>query len=243
MTPEQTIVVVPSAASTSTFGSTLAALLVVIALTCVAIYFFGKHRKAKEQQRIQEEQRMSFEQLQSIVYEEVQDVCELALVRKNFSSVVSVDVDKKIPFLNVHMPGSSRKFLMDYSGTIVCGVDLKDGLKVMRDGAFNNKVKVILPPSKILDIYADVSSFNIRLQDAGLLASNISIEEQNAWVAADVAKEGRRAVQEGLLLRADDNARQLLLSRIGSRILPGSFDLEVVTLNAGNDVRQLTAPE
>ena len=186
---------------------------------------------------------MSFEQLQSIVYEEVQDVCELALVRKNFSSVVSVDVDKKIPFLNVHMPGSSRKFLMDYSGTIVCGFDLKDGLKVVRDGTFGNKVKVFMPQSKILDIYADVSSFNIRLQDAGLLASNISIEEQNAWVASDVAKEGRRAVQEGLLLRADDNARQLLLSKLNNRGLPGDFELEVVTLNAGNDVRQLNPPQ
>lgn len=243
MTPEHTVVVVPAAATTSSFGSTLAAMLVVVALTCVAIFFFMKHRKAKEQQRIQEEQRMSFEQLQSIIYEEIQDVCELTLVRENFTSTVSVDVDKKIPFLNVHMPGSSRKFLMDYSGTIVCGFDWND-VKVMRDGTFGNKVKIFLPSSKILDIYADVSSFNIHLQDAGLLASKITLEEQNAWVAEDVAKQGRRAVREdGLLLRADDNARKFLLSKLNSRGLPGNFDLDIVTLNAGNNVRQLTAPE
>ena len=241
MTPEQTVVVVPSA-STSTFGSTFAALLVVVALTLAAAYFFNKHRKAKEQQRIQEEQRMSFEQLQSIIYEEIQDVCEVALVRENFNSSVSVDVDKKIPFLNIHMPGSSRKFLMDYSGTIVCGFDWND-VKIMRDGTFGNKVKVILPPSKILDIYADVSSFNVHLQDAGLLASKITLEEQNAWVAEDVAKHGKRAVREGLLLRADDNARKKLLSKLNGRGLSGDFDLDIVTLNAGNNVRQLTAPE
>ena len=119
MTPEQTVVVVPSAATTSNFGSTLAAMIVVVAVTLAAAYFFNKHRKAKEQQRIQEEQRMSFEQLQSIIYEEIQDVCELALVREKFTSTVSVDDDKKIPFQNVHMPGTSRKFLMDYSGKIV----------------------------------------------------------------------------------------------------------------------------
>ena len=209
-------------------------MLVVVAVTCAAIYFFMKHRKVKQQQ-------MSFEQLQSVIYEEIQDVCELALVRENFSSVVSVDIDKKIPFLNVHMPGTSRKFLMDYSGTIVCGFDMS-GVKVVRDGTFGNKVKIFLPSSKILDIYADVSSFNIRLKDAGLLASNIKIEEQNAWVAEDVAEHGRRAVQEGLLLRADDNARKLLLSKLNGRGLNGSFDLEVVTLNAGN-VRQLNPPE
>ena len=218
---------------TQSFGSTLAVMLVVVAATCAAIYFFMKHRKIKEEQ-------MTFEQLQSIVYEEVQDVCELALVRKNFSSVISVDVDKKIPFLNVRMPGTSRKFLMDYSGTIVCGFDLND-VKVMRDGTLSNKVKVILPPSKILDIYADVNSFNVHLQDTGILASDIKIEEQNEWVASDVAEHGRRAVQEGLLLRADDNARKLLLSRINNRGLTGGFELEILTLN-NNDVRQLNPP-
>ncbi|MBR1647328.1 MAG: DUF4230 domain-containing protein [Selenomonadaceae bacterium] len=231
MTPEHTVVVVPQS---SNFGSTLASLLVVIVLTCAAIFFFMKHRKIKEEQ-------MTFEQLQSIIYEEVQDVYELALVRENFKSTVSVDVDKKIPFLNVHMPGTSRKFLMDYSGTIVCGFDLS-GVQVLRDGTFGNKVKVILPSSKILDIYADVNSFNIHLQDAGILASNIKIEEQNAWVAADVAKHGRQAVQEGLLLRADDNAQKLLLSRINNRGLNQSFDLEVLTLDSG-DVRQLNPPQ
>ena len=230
MTPEHTVVVVPQS---SNFGSTLAAMLVVIVLTCAAIFFFMKHRKIKEEQ-------MSFEQLQSIIYEEVQDVCELALVRENFKSTVSVDVDKKIPFLNVHMPGTSRKFLMDYSGTIVCGVDLRS-LKILRDG-LSNKVKVIIPPSKILDIYADVNSFNIHLQDAGLLASNIKIEEQNAWVAADVAKHGRQAVQEGLLLRADGNARQLLQSIIENRGLNRSFDIDILTLD-GENVRQLNPPQ
>ena len=231
MTPEHAVVVVPQS---SNFGSTLAAMLVVIVLTCVAIYFFTKHRKLKEQQ-------MTFEQVQSIIYEEVHDVCELALVRKNFTSIVSVDVDKKIPFLDVHMPGSSRKFLMDYSGTIVCGFDLS-GVKVLRDGTLSNKVKVFMPPSKILDIYADVNSFNIRLKDAGLLAANIKIEEQNEWVADDLAEYKQRAVREGLLIRADDNARKLLLSKIESRGLNQSYDFEILTLNAGN-VRQLNPPE
>lgn len=219
---------------TESFGSTLAVLLVFAAAICVAIYFFMKHRKLKENQ-------MTYEQLQSIVYEEIKDVCELALVRENFKSVVSIDVDKKMPFFNVHIPGTSRKFLMDYSGTIVCGFDLS-GVKISRDGALSNKVKVILPPSKILDIYADVNSFKIHLQDAGLLASNIKIEEQNEWVAADVAEHGQRAVQEGLLLRADDNARKLLLSKIESRGLNGSFEFEILTLNAEN-VRQLNSPQ
>ena len=79
-------------------------------------------------------------------------------------------------------------------------------------------------------------------QDAGLLAANIKIEEQNEWVADDLAEYKQRAVREGLLIRADDNARKLLLSKIESRGLNQSYDFEILTLNAGN-VRQLNPPE
>jgi len=214
----------------ATFGATLAGCLVLIGTTGTAVYFFLKRRKTDSEQ-------VNFEQLQSVIYEEIRDVCELALVRENFKSVVSVDVDKKLPFFGVHIPGTSRKFLMDYSGTIVCGFDLT-GINISRNG---DKVKIFLPQSRILDIYADVNSFNIHMQDAGLFAANIKIEEQNAWVAADVDEHGRRAIQKGLLQRTNENARKLLLSRLMNRGLNRSFELEVVTLGDGT-VPALNAP-
>jgi len=212
----------------ATFGATLAGCLVLIGTTGAAIYFFLKRQKNRSEQ-------MNFEQLQSVIYEDIRDVCELALVRENFKSVVSVDVDKKLPFFGVHIPGTSRKFLMDYSGTIVCGFDLT-GVNISRDG---NKVKIFLPQSKILDIYADVNSFKIHMQDAGILAANIKLEEQNEWVAADVKEHGRHAIQKGLLNRANENARQLLLSRIEHRGLNRNFDIQIAT--SGN-VPALNAP-
>ena len=212
----------------ATFGATLAGCLALVGTTGAAVYFFLRRRKTDSEQ-------MNFEQLQSVIYEDIRDVCELALVRENFKSVVSVDVDKKLPFFGVHIPGTSRKFLMDYSGTIVCGFDLT-GVNISRDG---NKVNIVLPQSRIMDIYADVNSFNIHMQDAGLLAANIKIEEQNEWVAADVDEHGRRAIQKGLLHRANENARQLLLSRIEHRGLDRNFDIQIIT--SGN-VPALNAP-
>ncbi|MBR2734026.1 MAG: DUF4230 domain-containing protein [Selenomonadaceae bacterium] len=76
------------------------------------------------------------------------------------------------------MPGTSRKFFIDYSGTIVCDFDLSK-VKILRDGNFGNKIKIILPPSKILDAYADAHSFKIHMQDTGIFAANIQIAEQN----------------------------------------------------------------
>lgn len=206
----------------ATFGAALAGCLVLVGTTSAAIYFFLK-RNSKQ---------TDFGQLQSIVYEEVKDVCELTLVRKNFNSHVSIDTDKKIPLINVSMPGTSRKFFMDYSGTIVCGFDLSE-VKILREGNFGNKIKIIIPPCKILDAYADVHSFKIHMQDAGIFAENIKIEEQNEKVAADVEAQRQIAIREGLLIRADENACQLLRQRIVNRGLNQNFDVEIIA--AGNN--------
>ena len=156
----------------------------------------------------------------------------------DMAKVHAVDFAAELTAFDECTPVDKQKIFFELYAIALIDESYSDAEKVLVE-----QVKVFMPPSKILDIYADVDSFNIRLQDAGLLASNIKIEEQNAWVAADVSEQGRRAVQEGLLLCADDNARQLLLSKLNNRGLPGDFELEVVTLNAGNDVRQLNPPQ
>lgn len=203
------------------FGATLAGCLVLVGTTSAAIYFFLKHNSKQS----------DFERVQSIVYEEIKNVCELTLVRKNFNSHVSIDTEKKIPLINISMPGTSRKFFMDYSGTIVCGLDLSE-VKILHDGT--NKIKIIIPPSKILDAYADIHSFKIHIQDAGIFAENIQIEEQNEKVTADVEAQKQLAIREGLLIKADENIRQLLMSRIIKRNLNKNFTVEITPDNDKN---------
>lgn len=123
------------------FGSTLAITLVLVGMTGATVYLFMQRKKTDlESKSADDSARMTFLQAQRLIYEEVRDVCEMALVRKNFTSTIPLEEDRKFPLLNVHMPGSSRKFLMDYSGTIVCGFDLS-GVKISRDGTLSNKVK------------------------------------------------------------------------------------------------------
>lgn len=217
----------------ATFGATLAGCLVLIGVTGGAVYLFMKGKRDKEIQA------MTYQQMQTIVSEEIRNVRELVTVRKNFTSIISFSDDKKIPFLNVHMPGSDRKFLMNYSGTITCGCDL-DKIYFSRNET-STHVKIIVPHSQILDKYADVNSFKIHYQDSGLLADDIKIEEHNELVAADLEKETQRALQEGLLERADENIRQMLMSIVERRGLNQSFNVEIVFANR-NDNRALNAP-
>ena len=128
---------------------------------------------------------------------------------------------------------------MNYSGTITCGCDL-DKIYFSKD-ELGNRVKIIVPNSQILDMYADVSSFKIHHQDAGILAADIKIEEQNEFVAADLEVQKQHALQEGILNRANENVQQMLTAIIARRGINQSFDVEIVFANQ-SDIKSLNAP-
>ena len=224
----------------ATFGATLAGCLMLIGASGAAVYFFmrRKHDAEQHQQEI-ERQKISFEQMQTIISEEIRNVHELVTVRKTFTSVVSFADDKKIPLLGVHMPGSDRKFLMDYSGTITFGCDL-EAIRFERDEE-SGRVRIVVPPSQILDMYADVNSFKIHHHDEGILADNIELEHQKDLIAADLEAHKQRALQEGILNRANENVQQMLTAIIARRGISQSFDVEIVFANQ-SDIKSLNAP-
>lgn len=172
----------------------------------------------------------SVRQMQTILYEEIHKVRELVTIRKPFTSEVPFNDDRKIFKTNIHMPFSDRKILITYSGMIVCGCDL-DKIRLARE---DNHIKILVPHSRILDCYADVKSFKISYQDAGLLAKDFQIEEQNALIKADLEKRQREAVQKGLLTEANEEVRQMLANIIERRGLNQNFDVQIIFLRQGN---------
>jgi len=216
----------------ATFGAMLAGCLVLVGASGAAVYFFMKKKHDAQLHEQKEERRsISFEQMQTIIIGEIKNVRELVTVRKNFTAEISFADDKKIPFLKVHMPGSDRKFQMTYSGTITFGCDL-DAIRFERD-EFTDRVKIIVPPSKIFDIYADINSFKVHHQSAGILADGINLEEQKEMITTDLEAQRQRAVQEGLLAQSDENVRQMLSAIISRRGLSQIFDVEIIF--RGND--------
>ena len=203
----------------ATSGATLVVCLFLVIATGAAVYFFMKKKRA-------EEKAISFEQAQKIIFEEIRNVRELITVRKNFTSMISFSDDKKIPLLGVHMPGSNRKFLMNYAGTITCGCDI-DKIRIQRDGV-SNHIKILVPHSQILDAYANVNSFQIHHQDTGVFASDFKIEDQHELIKADLEDNRQKALREGLLERADDNIRQMFTSIFERRGLNASYEVEIL---------------
>ncbi|MBQ9419875.1 MAG: DUF4230 domain-containing protein [Synergistaceae bacterium] len=143
----------------------------------------------------------------------IENVSELATLRERFQSIVTFSDGKKIPFVNMNFPGTTRKFMLKYYGTIVCGCDLTKAQ--ISEHYDTNRVKITLPHSEILDIYADVHSFEVYDQSAGIFTS-VKLEDQNREVDADLEKVKAHSVQNGMLEQSDENVRKILTSVVAS---------------------------
>ena len=151
--------------------------------------------------------------VRSAILQGIQNVNELATVRERFQSIVSFSDGKQMPFLGFCLPGTTRKFIMRYAGVIVCGNDLSK-LDISERFAVN-RVRVVVPRSRILDIYADVQSFEVYDQQAGLFTS-IRLEDQNREVTADLEEMRQNALRSGILSQADENTRRILTSIVAT---------------------------
>ena len=151
--------------------------------------------------------------VRSAILQGIQNVNELATVRERFQSIVSFSDGKQMPFLGFCLPGTTRKFIMRYAGVIVCGNDLSR-LNISERFAVN-RVRVVVPRSRILDIYADIQSFEVYDQQAGLFTS-IRLEDQNREVTADLEEMRQNALKSGILSQADENTRRILTSIVAT---------------------------
>ncbi len=165
----------------------------------------------------------------------IQNVNELATVRERFQSIVSFSEGKQMPFLGFNLPGTTRKFMMRYSGTIVCGNDLS---KIDISERFAvNRVRVVVPRSRILDIYADIHSFEVYDQQAGIFTS-VRLEDQNREVTADLEEVRANALKGGILGQADENTRRILTSIVAAT----GMEAEIVFDDGERDTLHLNLP-
>ena len=147
--------------------------------------------------------------VRSTILAGIKNVSELATIRESFQSIVSYSGGVKIPFLNMNFPGTTRKFMLKYYGTIVCACDLSKAQVSERfDG---DKVIISLPHSEITDVYADVNSFEVYDQSAGIFTS-VKLEDQNREIQADLQKVKVNELQKGILAHSDENVRKILTS-------------------------------
>ena len=171
----------------------------------------------------------------------IENVSELATIRERFQSIISFADGVKIPGLNINFPGTTRKFMLKYYGTIVCGCDLSKAKVSERFDV--NRVRITLPHSEILDAYADVHSFEVYDQHSGIFTS-IKLDDQNREVNADLEKVKAHELEKGILAHSDDNVKKILTSVVASTGMEAEIiftDEKRAELHGNESVIQLEA--
>ena len=184
-------------------GAALAVTLALVVSIALNVYLFTRKKTHINPNR----------SIRTTILSGIENVSELATLRERFQSIVTFSDGMKIPLINMNLPGTTRKFMLKYYGTIVCGCDLSKAQISERYDI--NRVRITLPHSEILDIYADVHSFEVYDQSAGIFTS-VKLEDQNREVDADLEKVKAHSIHNGMLAQSDENVRKILTSVVAS---------------------------
>jgi hypothetical protein len=206
------------------------ALVIIVVLLALAVGVLLKKRLPQKKQSVH-----------STMFQSILNIKELATIRQTFQSVVIFEDAKKILGGFVPIPGMGRKFILKYSGMIVCGNDLANIKITPRDGV--NRVRMFVPRSKIMDIYPDIKSIHVYDQAAGLFTS-ITLHDQNREIVSNLEETRREALQSDILRRADENTRAILTTLVASMGLEAEIifdDMEVGAIHTQELITQKSA--
>ena len=173
--------------------------LLLVASVAINVWLFRRKMNPKKQA------------VRSTLINGIKNVKELTTLRLHFQSVV-IFKDSKALF-GFSIPGTGRKFILKYEGVLTCGNDLEN-IQITESFAVN-KIRMFVPGSKLLDLYADMKSIQVYDQSAGLFTS-IKLDDQNSEIAGNLEEMRQKAMQGDILRRADENTRAILMSLAAS---------------------------
>lgn len=131
---------------------------------------------------------------------------ELALVRYNYTGVISYKDSRK--FLNINVPLTDKYFLLKYNGYIKAGVDFSR-IKVVVDK--DTTVHISIPKPKILDTVIDEKSIQVYNESENAF-NPIKISDYNEALSREKNVMIRDAVDQGVYRQATDQAKIAITS-------------------------------
>lgn len=155
----------------------------------------------------------------------LKDMGELITEEYYFTEVVSFSSVKKLFKANLKFTESS--FLASYDGVVRAGIDFGE-IRVEKDEDAG-RIRIYIPAAKIIGVDIDPASFELYSEKTGI-GNPISVEDFNQSLVELESTAGEKAVDKGMLKRADENARRVIANFVGSLIDRTEYTLEYITL-------------
>jgi len=177
--------------------------------------------KEREVEKIVEKEK---EITASILQEGLSDMGLLVTEEYYFTEVVNYSSVKK--YWKIELKFTESSFLASYDGLVTAGVDLS-GVKLQKE---ENPARIVvtMPKAEIQNVDIDPNSFRLYSEKEGF-GNRISVEEYNNSLVELENAARDRAVERGVLERADENAKLLVRNFIGSLVDLSLYAVEFVT--------------
>lgn len=137
----------------------------------------------------------------SSVMNRISHIQELALVRYNYTGVISYKDYRK--FLNINVPLTDKYFLLKYNGYVKAGVDFSR-IKVTVDN--DTTVHISIPKPDILDTVIDEKSIQV-FNESENAFNPIKISDYNEAITREKEVMIRDAIEQGVYKQATDEAK------------------------------------
>ena len=142
-----------------------------------------------------------------------------------FTAVASAST-QLAPILGIKLGFTESSFLASYDGVITAGIDF-DQIKVTKDETWG-LVTVAMPPAAILSVDIDPESFQLYSETTSIF-TDLSAEDYNNALLELETTERDKALQRGILTKADENARKLVRSFIEGLLDPAKYNIQFRT--------------
>lgn len=142
----------------------------------------------------------------SSVMNKISHIQELALVRYNYTGVISYKDSRK--FMNINVPLTDKYFLLKYNGYIKAGVDFsKIDVMVKND----TTIHLSIPKPTILDTVIDEKSIQVYNESENAF-NPIKISDYNEALTKEKNVMVRDAVGQGIYKQATEEAKLAITS-------------------------------
>ena len=205
-----------------------AVVLVLILLTIATAWLYGR-RQAKEKAEaeiaelktmLQEQEEQIQELIETpivassvnpridlnVIYSEITEIGELATMEYLFTDWAEFNDSKQIK--NWNIPFTEKSFSLKWDGIIKAGVKLEAiTIEVNED---EKRIIVSVPAAEILSYQIDNDSVEV-LDEQDNIFNNISVDDKIKFDTATENAMKERAIENGLLEKAQKNAEDILL--------------------------------
>ena len=169
------------------------------------------------------EEKISVESL----VDSLRDVGKLVTEEYFFTEVVEYSSVKTL--WKITLPWTKSAFLISYDGTVSAGIDLS-GVTVELDEDAKS-IRVLTPEAEIMAVDIDYDSFVCYSENSGI-GNRISIRDYNDALQSVEKTAREKAVEKGVLDRAQEHADFLIRQIISSLVDLGEYSLKIERIPA-----------